>query len=59
MKTRRNINNVVIVNALRTPIGKVPGKLSHLKDVDLMSFIFKEALKSTFVNTNEIEGVYV
>uniref|UniRef100_A0A8D8QFP0 Acetyl-CoA acetyltransferase n=1 Tax=Cacopsylla melanoneura TaxID=428564 RepID=A0A8D8QFP0_9HEMI len=50
-------NDVVIVSAVRTPIGSFLGSLSELKAHDLGSTVIKELLKRANVKSNEISEV--
>lgn len=53
------LKEVVIVSACRTPIGKIPGSLSSIQDIDLMSMTLKEAVKRANISSESIDGVYV
>ena len=48
---------VVIVNAIRTPIGTYKGSLKNMKSHDLGSIVIKEVLKSSKFNNDEIDEV--
>ena len=48
---------VVIVNALRTPIGTYKGSLKNIKSHDLGSIVIKEVLKRSKFNKDEIDEV--
>ncbi len=48
---------VVIVGALRTPIGSFKGSLKHVKSDQLGSIVIKEVLKKSKFNKDEIDEV--
>ena len=48
---------VVIVNAIRTPIGTYKGSLKNIKSHDLGSIVIKEVLKRSKFDKNEIDEV--
>ena len=48
---------VVIVGAVRTPIGMYKGSLKHIKADQLGSIVIKEVLKISKFNKNEIDEV--
>ena len=48
--------DVVIVGAIRTPIGAYKGSLKNLKADKLGSIVIKEVLKKYKVNNDEIHG---
>ena len=48
---------VVIVNAIRTPIGAYKGSLKNIKSQDLGSIVIKEILKRSNFDKNEIDEV--
>ena len=48
---------VVIVNAIRTPIGTYRGSLKNIKSHDLGSIVIKEVLKRSKFNKDEIDEV--
>ena len=50
-------NEVVIVEAIRTPIGTYKGSLKHIKADQLGSVVIKEILKKSKFNENEIDEV--
>ncbi len=52
------MENVVVVSAYRTPIGKVPGSLSPMSDVKLMAYCFNEIIKKTGIDASKIEDAY-
>lgn len=52
------MKTVFVVEALRTPVGKFGGTLSHIRPDDLAAFILKKvAAKNTWLNLNELEEV--
>ena len=53
----QQVNEVVIVSALRTPIGTFKGSLKNLKADQLGSIIIKEILKQVKFNEDEIDEV--
>lgn len=47
-----------IIDAVRTPIGKYAGKLSHTRPDDLLAMVIKELIKrNANIDTNKIEDV--
>lgn len=52
------LKKVVIVSACRTPIGKIPGSMSNIKDTYLMQLAFREAINRIGLNKSNIDGVY-
>ena len=54
---RNKSNDVVIVAAVRTPIGTYKGALKNLKADQLGSIVIKEVLKKSKFNQNEIDEV--
>ena len=55
----KNINDIVITNALRTPIGKYRGKLASYQAHDLGSEIIKNLLVNSKVSPNEIDEIII
>ena len=53
------MREVVIVSAVRTPIGSFGGSLSKLSAVDLGVIAAKEAIKRANINPNEINEVLI
>ena len=53
------MNEVVIVSAVRTPIGKIRGALSSVRPDDLAAIAIKEAVNRAGVDPNEIEEVFL
>jgi len=52
------MNDVVIVSAARTPIGKLGGALSSVRPDDMAALVIAEAVKRAGVDAAEIEEVY-
>lgn len=50
---------VVIVSAVRTPIGKIRGVLSQVRPDDMAAMVIKEAVDRADVEPNLIEEVYI
>lgn len=50
-------NDVVIVSALRTPIGKFGGSLKHISAVELGSIVIKGMLEKTGLEGNQVDEV--
>lgn len=53
------MNEVVIVSAVRTPIGRLGGALSGVRPDDLAALVIKEAVARAGVNADEIEEVFM
>ncbi|MEM7799985.1 MAG: acetyl-CoA C-acetyltransferase [Chloroflexota bacterium] len=53
------MNDVVIVSAVRTPIGKIRGALSQVRPDDLAAIAVKEAVSRAGVDPQLIEEVYL
>lgn len=51
------MDRAVIVDALRTPIGRRGGALKDVHPVDLAAFALKELLKKTDLKPSEVEDV--
>ena len=51
------MNNVVIVSATRTAIGKFGGSLKDISPVQLGSVVLKDALKRANVEANDVDEV--
>lgn len=51
------MNNVVIVSATRTAVGKFGGSLKDFSPAQLGSVVLKDALKRVSVDTNDVEEV--
>ncbi|KAA3664967.1 MAG: thiolase family protein [Chloroflexi bacterium] len=52
------MREVVIVDAVRTPIGRLAGALSTIRPDDMAALVIKEILNRTGVDPNEVEEVY-
>ncbi len=52
------MKEVVIVSAVRTPIGRLAGALSSVRPDDLAALVIKEAVNRASVDPNLIEEVY-
>ena len=55
----KNLNDIVITTALRTPIGKYRGKLASYQAHDLGSEIIKNLLVNSKVSPNEIDEIII
>lgn len=53
------MNEVVILSAVRTPIGRIRGALSEVRPDDLAALVIKEAVARAGVDPAEIEEVYL
>lgn len=53
------MTEVVIVSAVRTPIGKIRGTLSAVRPDDLAGLVIKEAVRRAGINPASIEEVYM
>lgn len=53
------MKDVVIVSAVRTPIGKLGGALSSVRPDDMAALVVGEAVKRANVDPGEIEEVYL
>ncbi|MCB9421200.1 MAG: thiolase family protein [Ardenticatenaceae bacterium] len=53
------MREVVIVEALRTPIGRHGGALSPVRPDDMAALVIKEVVERTGIDPNEIEEVYM
>ncbi len=53
------MNEVVIVSAVRTPIGKIRGALSQVRPDDLAAIVIKEAIHRAGIEPDIIEEVYM
>ncbi|SEW44511.1 thiolase family protein [[Clostridium] fimetarium] len=51
-------NDVVIVSAVRTAVGKYAGTLAPCKDYELGGIVIKEAIRRAGLSGNEIDDVY-
>ncbi len=52
------MREVVIVNAVRTPIGRHGGALSQVRPDDMAALVIKEVVARSGIDPNEIEEVY-
>ncbi len=53
------MTEVVIVSAVRTPIGRIRGALSSVRPDDLAAIVIREAVKRTAIDPADIEEVYL
>ena len=53
------MTDVVIVSAVRTPIGKIRGALSAVRPDDLAALVIRAAVERAGINTGLIEEVYL
>ena len=53
------MTEVVIVSAVRTPIGKIRGALSAVRPDDMAALVIKEAVSRAVIDPNTIEEVYM
>ncbi|HSM56852.1 MAG TPA: acetyl-CoA C-acetyltransferase [Candidatus Sulfomarinibacteraceae bacterium] len=53
------MREVVIVSAVRTPIGRLSGALSQVRPDDMAALVIKEAVERAGVDAEEIEEVYM
>src|SRR5258708_35873022 len=53
------MTEVVIVSAVRTPIGKLGGVLSTVRPDDLAALVIQEAVKRAGIEPGAIEEVYM
>lgn len=53
------MQNVYIVSALRTPIGKFGGKISHLSAVEMASRVVEQAIKAAGLQVTEVDQVWL
>jgi acetyl-CoA C-acetyltransferase len=53
------VREVVIVNAVRTAIGRHGGALSEIRPDDLAAIVIREIVSRTGIDPNEIEEVYM
>ena len=59
MQPMERMRDVVIVSAVRTPIGKMGGALSSVRPDDLAALVVGEAVRRAKVDPAEIEEVYL
>lgn len=53
------MNEVVIVSAIRTPIGRIRGALSDVRPDDMAALVIKEAVKNAGIDPALVEEVYM
>ncbi|MEL6310149.1 MAG: acetyl-CoA C-acyltransferase [Chloroflexota bacterium] len=53
------MTDVVIVSAVRTPVGKIRGALSQVRPDDMAAMVIKEAVERSGVDPDLIEEVYM
>jgi acetyl-CoA C-acetyltransferase len=53
------MRDVVIVNAVRTPIGRYAGALSAVRPDDMAALVIKEVIERAGIDPSEIEEVYL
>lgn len=53
------MTEVVIVSAVRTPVGKIRGSLSNVRPDDMAAIVIKEAVERAKINPKLIEEVYM
>ena len=53
----KNLNDIVITNALRTPIGKYKGSLSSYQAHDLGAAVIKKLIKTSKISSEDISEV--
>jgi acetyl-CoA acetyltransferase family protein len=53
------VNEVVIVSAVRTPIGRIRGALAEVRPDDLAALVIREAVNRAGIDPAEIEEVYM
>ncbi len=53
------MREVVIIDALRTPVGRIAGALSPVRPDDLAALVIKTVVERTGIDPNEIEEVYM
>ena len=54
----RGLREVVVVSAVRTPIGNLGGSLSKVRPDDLAAIVIKEAIDRVGIDGNDVEEVY-
>lgn len=50
-------HKIYLIDALRTPIGKLYGALSHIRPDDLATLVIKELLKNKNIHKQEVDGL--
>lgn len=53
------MQDVVIVSAVRTPIGRIRGALSDMRPDDMAAFVIREAVARAGINPADVEEVYL
>jgi 3-oxoadipyl-CoA thiolase len=53
------MNDVVIVSAVRTPIGRLGGALSSVRPDDMAALVIKEAVRRAGIEPGDVEEVYM
>ena len=53
------MRDVVIVDAVRTPIGRIGGALADVRADDMMALVLKALVERTGVSVDQIEEVYI
>lgn len=53
------MRNIVIVSAVRTPVGKLRGALSQVRPDDMAALVIKEAVERAGIDPHLIEEVYM
>ncbi len=51
------IEEIYIIDALRTPIGKLNGMLSHLRPDDLAAFVVREIITKNNIDPDWVDGI--
>lgn len=59
MPSDRTMQDVVVVSAVRTPIGKLGGALSSIRPDDMAALVVAEAVARAKIDPGEIEEVYL
>ncbi|HET9451017.1 MAG TPA: 3-oxoadipyl-CoA thiolase, partial [Aggregicoccus sp.] len=54
-----SLQDVVIVSAVRTPIGRLGGALAPVRPDDLAALVIAEAARRAAVDPGEVEEVYL
>ncbi|MEZ4863443.1 MAG: acetyl-CoA C-acetyltransferase [Caldilineaceae bacterium] len=57
--SRTSMNEVVIVSAVRTPIGRIRGALAAVRPDDLAALVIKEAVNRAAIDPGLVEEVYM
>jgi acetyl-CoA acetyltransferase family protein len=59
MKSSTSLQDVVIVSAVRTPVGKLGGALATVRPDDLAALVIAEAARRAAIDPGEVEEVYL